>query len=140
MPEFDMAPALRVRAMPCDTNPSGDVFGGWLLAQMDAAGALTAARRSQGRVVTVGIEAMTFHKPVCVGDEVNCYTRILAVGRTSVRVGISIWVRRYLTDEAHLVTDGVFTYVAIDQCRQPRPSQGWGWIDESGHGISQHAA
>lgn len=133
IPQFELAPALRMRAMPCDTNPSGDVFGGWLLAQMDAAGALTAARRSQGRVVTIGIEAMTFHKPVFVGDELNCYTRVLAVGRTSIRVGIDVWVRRYLTDEPHLVTDGVFTYVAIDAERRPRLSQTWGWHDDSGH-------
>jgi acyl-CoA thioesterase YciA len=134
MPEFDQAPVLRVRAMPADTNPAGDVFGGWVLAQMDAAGAMTAARRSQGRVVTVGIEAMTFHKPVLVGDELNCYARVIRVGRSSIAVAIDTWVRRYLTDEPYRVTEGVFTFVAIDSQRRPRPSDTWGWQTDDEHG------
>ena len=133
LPEFDRAPVLRVRAMPADTNPAGDVFGGWVLSQMDASGAMTAARRSQGRVVTIGIEAMKFHKPVLVGDELNCYCRVIKVGRTAITVDIDTWVRRYLTDEPHHVTEGIFTYVAIDEKRRPRTSDTWGWHREDEH-------
>ena len=133
VPAFNKAPVIRTRAMPADTNPAGDVFGGWVLAQMDAAGAMTAGRRTQGRVVTVGIEAMSFHAPVLVGDELNCYCRVIKVGRTSVTVGIEAWVRRYITDEPHKVTEGVFTYVAINAQRQPRPSGSWGWHRERDH-------
>ena len=130
MPDFDRAPVLRIRAMPADTNPAGDVFGGWVLSQMDASGAMTAARRSQGRVVTIGIEAMKFHKPVLVGDELNCYCKVIKVGRTSISVEIDTWVRRYLSDEPFHVTEGIFTYVAIDQMRRPRPSDTWGWHND----------
>ena len=133
VPEFNKAPVLRVRAMPADTNPAGDVFVGWVLAQMDAAGAMTAARRTQGRVVTVGINAMSFHAPVQIGDELNCYCRVTKVGRSSVAVTIETWVRRYLTDVPHKVTEGVFTYVAIDAQRRPRPSSGWGWHRDDEH-------
>ncbi len=134
MPEFDKAPVLRVRAMPADTNPAGDVFGGWVLSQMDAAGAMTAARRTQGRVVTVGIEAMKFHAPVFVGDEMNCYARVTRVGRSSLDIRIDAWVRRYLTDEPHKVTEGIFSYVAIDNHRRLRPSETWGWQRDDEHG------
>ena len=136
MPDFDMAPVLRVRAMPADTNPAGDVFGGWVLSQMDAAGATTAARRSQGRVVTIGIESMKFHKAVLVGDELNCYCKVIKVGRTSIVVDIDTWVRRYLSDEPFHVTEGIFTYVAIDQLRRPRPSDTWGWHGDGRDGKS----
>ena len=114
-------PALRTFAMPADTNPNGDVFGGWVLAQMDLAGAIAAVRRARGRVATVGIDAMSFHRPVLVGDEVSCYTQVLKVGRTSLRIQVDMWVRRYQTGEEWHVTEGVFTYVAIDSERKPRP-------------------
>ncbi|MGE4528799.1 MAG: acyl-CoA thioesterase [Rhodospirillaceae bacterium] len=108
-------------AMPADTNPSGDIFGGWLLSQMDIAGGSLARQRAGGRITTVGIEAMTFHKPVLVGDEVSCYTTLLRVGRTSIRIKIDTWVRRGDQFDHIKVTEGVFTYVAIDENRRPRP-------------------
>ncbi|MDR3437130.1 acyl-CoA thioesterase [Telmatospirillum sp.] len=107
--------------MPADTNPSGDIFGGWLLSQMDIAGGSAAGLRANGRVTAVGIEAMTFHKPVLVGDEVSCYTSILHVGRTSIRIKIDTWVRRGFRSDLIKVTEGVFTYVAIDDDLRPRP-------------------
>ncbi|HET6467387.1 MAG TPA: acyl-CoA thioesterase [Geminicoccaceae bacterium] len=113
-------PAVRTLAMPGDTNPSGDIFGGWVLAQMDIAGGIVAAERAQGRVATIGVEAMTFHKPVLVGDVVSCYCEIARVGRTSLSVQVEIWVRRGRTGEEVKVTEGRFTYVAIDEARKPR--------------------
>jgi acyl-CoA thioesterase YciA len=118
--ELHCGPALRTIAMPADTNPNGDIFGGWLLAQMDLAGGVVAVRRSQGRVATVGVEAMTFHKPVYVGDEVSCFASIERVGRTSLRVRIVTWVNRHRSGEAVKVTEGVFTYVAITDDGRPR--------------------
>lgn len=120
VPEFTTGPAIRTTAMPADTNPSGDIFGGWLLAQMDIAGGNVAAYRARGRVATVGIEAMTFHQPVLVGDEVSCYAVIQRVGRTSVRIRVTTWVRRGFCSEPIKVTEGVFTYVAIGPDRRPR--------------------
>lgn len=127
MPPRDMngGPALRTIAMPADTNPNGDIFGGWLLAQMDLAGGVVAKRRAGGRVATVGIEAMTFHKPVSVGDEVSCFAHVERVGRTSIRVRVETWVRRPTDeDETIKVTEGVFTYVAMGEDRKPRPVPG----------------
>lgn len=120
-PDFDRGPALRAIAMPADTNPNGDIFGGWLLSQMDVAGAMVARHRAQGRVTTVGIEAMSFHAPVLVGDEVSCYCTIRSVGRTSIAVKVETWVRRYEAPRPIRVTQGVFTYVAIGEDRRPRP-------------------
>ncbi len=113
-------PALRTIAMPRDTNPNGDIFGGWLISQMDLAGASVAFERAQGRIVTVGIEAMKFHRPVLVGDQVTCYAEIIAIGRTSIRVMIDTWVKRLTTHEDLKVTEGIFTYVAIDEEHQKR--------------------
>jgi len=113
-------PALRTIAMPADTNPSGDVFGGWLLSQMDLAGSSTAVHIARGRVVTVGIEAMSFHEPVEVGDEVSCYTRHLRTGRTSITIKVEAWRRRGHSSERTKVTEGVFTYVKIDKNRRPQ--------------------
>jgi acyl-CoA thioesterase YciA len=121
IPDFDRdAPSLRTFAMPKDLNGNGDVFGGWVMSQMDLAGAAPAARLAQGPVATVAVEAMTFHRPVSVGDEVNCYTRILRVGNTSVRVGVDVWIRK-ASGDAYKVTEGVFTYVAMDAKGRPRP-------------------
>lgn len=114
-------PAIRTIAMPADTNPHGDIFGGWLLCQMDLAGATVATRRAGGRTVTVAITAMVFHRPVMVGDEVTCYCNIEATGRTSVTVKIESWVRRRLGDEPIKVTEGVFTYVCVDADGRPLP-------------------
>jgi acyl-CoA thioesterase YciA len=114
-------PTLRAIAMPADTNPSGDIFGGWLLSQMDLAGSTVATRRAKGRVATVAITGMVFRQPVFTGDEVTCYAEIASVGRTSVGVKIESWVRRGIGEEAIKVTEGLFTYVAIGADRRPRP-------------------
>ena len=115
-------PVGRVIAMPADTNPEGDIFGGWLLAHMDLAGATPAFERAQGRCVTVAVDAMVFHQPVSVGDEVSIHARVISTGRTSVRVHVEAWKRP--RNQAHAssvrVTEGVFTYVAIGDDRRPR--------------------
>ena len=114
-------PATRTIAMPADANPSGDIFGGWVLSQMDMAGGTVAVRRAQGRAATVAITGMTFHLPVLIGDEVSCYAEIVKVGRTSIAVRVESWVRRGVSDERIKVTEGLFTYVAIGADRRPRP-------------------
>jgi acyl-CoA thioesterase YciA len=107
-------PAIRTVAMPADTNPHGDIFGGWLLCQMDLAGASIATRRAGGRVVTVAITAMAFHRPVCVGDEVTCYGSVEKIGNTSITIKIESWVRRGTGTTPIKVTEGLFTYVRVD--------------------------
>jgi acyl-CoA thioesterase YciA len=114
-------PALRAIAMPADTNPHGDIFGGWLLCQMDLAGTLVATRRAGGRVVTVAITAMTFHRPVMVGDEVTCFSSIEKIGNTSITIKTESWVRRGLGDTQIKVTEGVFTYVRVGADGRPQP-------------------
>jgi acyl-CoA thioesterase YciA len=114
-------PALRTIAMPGDANPNGDIFGGWLLAQMDLAGGVVASQRAQGRVATVAITGMTFHRPVFIGDQVSCYAAITHIGRSSITIHIETWVRRHLSTERVKVTEGIFTYVAIGTDRRPRP-------------------
>jgi acyl-CoA thioesterase YciA len=114
-------PALRAIAMPADANPNGDIFGGWLLAQMDLAGGSVASQRAQGRVATVAITGMTFHRPVFIGDEVSCHAAVMRIGRTSITIHIETWVRRHLSTERVKVTEGTFTYVAIGDDRRPRP-------------------
>jgi acyl-CoA thioesterase YciA len=114
-------PALRTIAMPADANPHGDIFGGWLLSQMDLAGANVAIRRARGRVVTVAIDAMAFHEPVLIGDELSCYSHLRKIGRTSLVVFVEAWRRRQDDDSSVKVTEGVFTYVRIDDARVPQP-------------------
>ena len=114
-------PALRMIAMPADANPNGDIFGGWLLSQMDLAGSNIATQRARGRVVTIAVDAMSFHLPVEVGDEVSCYAKISRVGRTSITVEVEAWKRKKDSRERTKVTDGVFTYVKIDKNRRPEP-------------------
>lgn len=113
-------PAIKAVAMPADTNPRGDIFGGWLLSQMDIAGGIVAGETAQGRIATVAIDAMTFRQPVLVGDVISVYGQVERIGRTSIRVRVEAWARRYLTARDDLVTEGVFTYVAIDEGRKPR--------------------
>jgi acyl-CoA thioesterase YciA len=120
-PDLEGGPALRTIAMPADTNPNGDIFGGWIMAQVDMAGAVLPARIARGRVATVGIEAMKFHQPVLIGDEVSCYCTILRIGRTSMAIKVDTWVRRGTAKGAVKVTEGVFTYVAIGDDRRSRP-------------------
>ena len=114
----------RVIAMPADTNPEGDIFGGWLLAQMDLAGSTPAFDLSGGRCATVAVDAMVFHQPVSVGDEVSLYATVIKTGRTSIRVRVEAWKRPRARPDVVLVTEGVFTYVAIDADRRPRPLPG----------------
>ncbi len=114
----------RVIAMPADTNPEGDIFGGWLLAQMDLAGSTPAFDLAQGRCATIAVDAMVFHPPVSVGDEVSLYATVVKTGRTSVRVRVEAWKRPRARPDTSLVTEGVFTYVAIDADRKPRPLPG----------------
>jgi len=113
-------PAIRTLAMPADTNPNGDIFGGWLMSHMDVAGATVAVPRVGGRVVTVAVDAMTFLAPVYVGDVVTFYASIRRVGRTSICVLVEAWARRGRTLVEEKVTAGSFTYVAVDQDRKPR--------------------
>jgi acyl-CoA thioesterase YciA len=112
---------LQTVAMPADTNPRGDIFGGWILSQMDIAGGILAHQRAKGRTATVAIESMKFHLPVFVGDVVGCYGQVVRTGRTSMAIQIEAWVRRSGSNERVRVTEGVFTYVAIDEQRRPRP-------------------
>ena len=116
----------RVIAMPADTNPEGDIFGGWLLAHMDLAGATPAFELAEGRCVTVALDAMVFHQPVSVGDEVSIYATVHSSGRTSIRVHVEAWKRsrNVAHAEAMRVTEGVFTYVAIGDDLKPRPLPG----------------
>ncbi len=114
-------PLLRTIAMPADANPNGDIFGGWLMGLMDLAAGNAAGRRARGRVATVAVDGMVFHSPVLVGDEVSIYGRIVAVGRSSMKIEIEAWRRERADDAANLVTEGVFTFVAIDAARRPRP-------------------
>lgn len=121
-PEIDgRIPTLRVIAMPADANPSGDIFGGWILSQMDLAGAAHAYKYCNNRVVTVGIEAMNFHKPVFIGDEVSFFTHIEKTGNTSVTIKTESWAFRRSGGIYEKVTEGLYTYVTIDAERNPIP-------------------
>lgn len=113
--------AIRALAMPRDTNPAGDLFGGWVLSQMDIAGGLVSKKEAKGRTVTVAIDAMTFHKPVHVGDTLCCYVEILKIGNTSITTRIESWAKREYNDNRVLVTEGTFTYVAVDADGKKRP-------------------
>ena len=119
-------PVGRIIAMPADTNPEGDIFGGWLLAQMDLAGATPAFELACGRCAIVALDGMVFHQPVSVGDEVSIYAHVIGSGRTSIRVQVEAWKRARGQPQAASVrvTQGVFTYVAIDENRKPRPLPG----------------
>lgn len=113
--------AMRAIAMPSDTNPAGDIFGGWLVSQMDLAAGSLATGLAEGRCVTVSIDKLTFHKPVFVGDQVTCYAKLVKKGRTSLTIQVEVWVRRALTTNKVKVTEGTFVFVAIDRSYQPRP-------------------
>ena len=114
-------PAIRTIAMPADTNPHGDIFGGWLICQMDLAGATVAVRRAGGRVVTVAITAMAFHRPVCVGDQVSCYGSVEKIGTTSITIKIESWALRGTGTTPIKVTEGLFTYVRVGPDGHPQP-------------------
>ena len=112
---------VRISAMPADTNANGDIFGGWVLSRMDQAGGIAAIERSRGRAVTIAVDGMTFIRPVRVGDVLEVFTEIESIGRTSMKIHIEAWVRRFQTHHQEKVTDAVFTFVAIDDDRKPRP-------------------
>jgi acyl-CoA thioesterase YciA len=114
-------PAVRTLAMPADTNPSGDIFGGWVIAQMDIAAGIVAGQRSQGRVATVALDGLSFLRPVYVGDLVSCYARVIRVGRTSMTIKVDTFVIRSRAGDEVKVTEGRFTMVAIDAEGRPRP-------------------
>ena len=105
---------IRTLAMPGDTDPAGDIFGGWVMSQMDIAGAIAAVERVKGRVVTVAVEAMTFIAPIKVGDVLCVYTTVERIGRTSITIGLEAWVRRNKLDDRKKVTEGRFVYVSLD--------------------------
>ena len=113
--------ASRTLAMPADTNPRGDIFGGWLMALMDSAGKMTATERADGRVVTVAVSGIAFLQPVQVGDTVCCYTRLRHLGRTSLMLDVEVWVLRQGRGERTRVTEAGFTFVAVDEQGRPRP-------------------
>ena len=112
---------IRTLAMPADTNANGDIFGGWLLSQMDLGGGIFASKIAKSRTVTVAIDAMNFRKPVFVGDVVSVHANLVRVGKTSITVRLEAWVMRRKETNSILVTDGNFTYVSIDDQGHPQP-------------------
>lgn len=127
MPDRDpptTEPTIRVSTMPADANAYGDIFGGWLVGQMDMAAGLVAARRARGRAVTVAMDGMQFHAPVFIGDEVSVYANLVKVGRTSMQIDVEAWRRGRHGEEHQLVTQAVFTFVAVGEDRKPRPVDG----------------
>lgn len=114
---------LRTLAMPSDTNANGDIFGGWIMSQMDMGGAILAKEIAHGRVVTVSADKMTFIRPVAVGDVVCCYGQCIYVGRSSLKIKVEVWVKRVSREpinERYCVTEAVFTFVAVDNNGKPR--------------------
>jgi acyl-CoA thioesterase YciA len=114
-------PMIRQIAMPADANANGDIFGGWLMSEMDLAAGNLAARVSRGRCATVSVDAMSFLRPVKIGDEVSVYCTLLATGRTSMKINVEAWRRARITEEEYRVTKAVFTFVAIDAEGKSRP-------------------
>jgi acyl-CoA thioesterase YciA len=113
--------AIRIMATPADTNPSGDIFGGWLMSQVDIAGSLIARRRAQGRIVTVAVDSFQFRNPVFVGDVISCYASITRIGKTSLTINVRAFAERQgKSHHTHLVTEADLTYVAVDDQRRPR--------------------
>lgn len=112
---------LRVVPMPSDVNSTGDIFGGWIMAQVDIAGSIPAFRLAQGRVATVAVNSFVFKQPVLVGDLVSFYAEVARVGRTSVTVNVEVFAERGIPQRAVKVTEATLTYVAMDESRRPRP-------------------
>jgi len=117
---------LRTLAMPADTNPNGDIFGGWIVSQMDIAGGILAKETAQGRVVTVAVDRIQFIRPVKVGDVVCCYGKVERTGTTSMTIRLEVWVNPVLREDEHddvrfRVTEATFTYVAVDKDGNKRP-------------------
>lgn len=112
---------IRTIAMPGDTNANGDIFGGWLMSQMDLGGAIYGRNVARSRVTTVAVDGMSFLAPVYVGDIVNCHASLVKVGRTSMKISVEAWVQRASDGSLVRVTEGIFTYVAIDEQGRPHP-------------------
>jgi acyl-CoA thioesterase YciA len=115
------APAIRTIAMPAGTNPAGDIFGGWLMSQMDLAAGNLAALTARGRAATVAVEGMKFHRPVKVGDEVSLFAEITRLGRTSMNIHVTAWRRSRASNDSQKVTCATFAFVALDSAGKPRP-------------------
>ena len=118
------SPTIRVTAMPGDANPYGDIFGGWLMGQMDLAAGSVASRHSGGRAVTIAVEGMKFHAPVLVGDEVSVFATLVSVGNTSMTIEVEAWRRARHVEEMCKVTQARFVFVATDEERRPRRVRG----------------
>ena len=114
-------PTLRVVPMPSDANYTGDIFGGWIMSQVDIAGAIPAIELAQGRVATVAVNSFVFKQPVMIGDVVSFYAKVVRVGRTSITVDVEVYARRRALPEVVKVTEATLTYVAVDDERRPRP-------------------
>ena len=114
-------PTIRVVAMPADANAAGDIFGGWIMSQVDIAGSVVAIRRAGERVVTVAVNSFEFHQPVFVGDLISCYADVTRVGNTSLTVEVTVYAERSRVESPIKVTQAVLTYVAVDENRKPRP-------------------
>jgi len=112
---------IRAIAMPADTNANGDIFGGWIVSQMDLGGAVLARTLAESRVVTVAIDALSFASPVNIGDTVTCYAKLQGIGRTSMKVEVEVWSQHYSGGPERRVTHGLLTYVAIDASGKPHP-------------------
>ncbi|MGV3344385.1 acyl-CoA thioester hydrolase YciA [Enterobacteriaceae bacterium LUAb1] len=115
---------LRTLAMPADTNANGDIFGGWLMSQMDIGGAILAKEIAGGRVVTVRVDGMTFLKPVAVGDVVCCYARCIRTGNSSITINIEVWIKKVSSEpigQRYCTTEAVFVYVAVNHDGKPHP-------------------
>jgi acyl-CoA thioesterase YciA len=123
----DREPVLRLVPMPADANSTGDIFGGWIMAQVDIAGSIPALRLAKGRVATVAVNSFLFKQPVLIGDLVSFYAEVVKVGRTSVTVDVEVFAQRGIPEEVTVkVTEATLTYVAVDQNRKPRPIHGSG--------------
>lgn len=115
------APTIRMLAMPTDTNAAGDIFGGWIMSQVDIAGSVVAHQAAKGRVVTVAVNSFVFHKPVFVGDVISCFAEVTKIGNTSLTVSVEVYAERNRQkEECVRVTQATLTYVAVDENRQPR--------------------
>jgi acyl-CoA thioesterase YciA len=118
----DREPALRVVPMPADANSTGDIFGGWIMSQVDIAGSIPAIRLARGRVATIAVNSFVFKQPVLIGDLVSFYAKVVKVGRTSITVDVEVWAQRGIPEEVTVkVTEATLTYVAVDKERRPRP-------------------
>ena len=118
----DCEPSLRVVPMPADANPTGDIFGGWIMSQVDIAGSIPALRVARGRIATVAVNSFVFKQPVLIGDLVSFYARVVKVGRKSITVDVEVYAQRGVPEEVTVkVTEATLTYVAVDRERKPRP-------------------